>query len=49
MAAKRKDKRPTNARGIANAWRSMVFPRTGQSLRPAGVVFTKVPRVIDAF
>jgi hypothetical protein len=38
-----------NARGIANAWRSMVFPRTGQSLRPAGLVFTKVPKVIDAF
>jgi hypothetical protein len=27
----------------------MVFPRTGQSLRPAGLVFTKVPKVIDAF
>jgi len=38
-----------NARGIANAWRSMIFPRTGQSLRPAGLVFTKVPNVIDAF
>jgi len=38
-----------NARGIANAWRSMVFPRSGQSLRPAGLVFTKVPKVIDAF
>jgi len=38
-----------NARGIANAWRSLIFPRTGQSLRPAGLVFTKVPNVIDAF
>ncbi len=38
-----------NARGIANAWRSMIFPRSGQSLRPAGLVFTKVPNVIDAF
>jgi hypothetical protein len=38
-----------NARGVANAWRSLVFPRTGQSLRPAGLVFTKVPNVIDAF
>ncbi len=40
---------PGNARGIANAWRSMIFPRSGQSLRPAGLVFTKVPNVIDAF
>ena len=38
-----------NARGIANAWRSQVFPRAGQSLRPAGLVWTKVPNVIDAF
>jgi len=38
-----------NARGIANAWRSLFFPRSGQSLRPAGLVFTKVPNVIDAF
>ncbi|GGG39497.1 hypothetical protein GCM10010964_28820 [Caldovatus sediminis] len=38
-----------NARGIANAWRSQVFPRSGQSLRPAGLVWTKVPNVIDAF
>ncbi|MFN7174985.1 MAG: DUF6441 family protein [Thermaurantiacus tibetensis] len=38
-----------NARGIANAWRSLVFPRSGQSLRPAGLVWSKVPNVIDAF
>jgi hypothetical protein len=38
-----------NARGVANAWRSQVFPATGQSLRPAGLVFTKVPAIIDAF
>jgi hypothetical protein len=38
-----------NARGVANAWRSQVFPRAGQSLRPAGFVFTKVPAIIDAF
>ena len=38
-----------NARGIAHAWRSQVFPRSGQSLRPAGLVWTKVPKVIDAF
>ncbi len=37
------------ARGLANAWRSQIFPRTGQSLRPAGLVWTKVPTIIDAF
>ena len=26
-----------------------MFPRSGQSLRPAGLVWTKVPNVIDAF
>ena len=36
-------------RGIANAWRSQVFPRSGVSLRAAGLVWTKVPNVIDAF
>lgn len=38
-----------NARGIANAWRSQVFPRGGVSLRAAGIVWTKVPNVVDAF
>ncbi len=38
-----------NARGIANAWRSQVFPRGGASLRAAGIVWTKLPNVIDAF
>jgi hypothetical protein len=38
-----------NARGVANAWRSQTFPRTGQSLRPAGLIWTKVPAIIDAF
>ena len=28
---------------------AQVFPRAGQSLRPAGLVWTKVPNVIDAF
>jgi hypothetical protein len=37
------------SRGIANAWRSRVFPQTGESLRAAGIVWTKVPNVIDAF
>ena len=37
------------ARGIANAWRAQVFPRTGVSLRAAGLVWTKTPLVIDAF
>jgi hypothetical protein len=38
-----------NARGVANAWRARVFPTSGESLRPAGLVWTKVPDVIDAF
>ena len=37
------------ARGIANAWRSAIYPRSGVSLRAAGLVWTKVPDVIDAF
>ena len=37
------------ARGIANAWRSQVFPRTGVSMRAAGLVWSKTPLVIDAF
>ncbi|WBV43514.1 DUF6441 family protein [Pseudoroseomonas cervicalis] len=36
-------------RGLANAWRSQIFPRSGVSLRAAGLVWTKVPNVIDAF
>ncbi|HYZ32407.1 MAG TPA: DUF6441 family protein, partial [Crenalkalicoccus sp.] len=32
-------------RGIANAWRSAVYPRSGVSLRAAGLVWTKVPNV----
>ena len=39
----------SRGRGIANAWRSQVFPRSGVSLRAAGLVWTKVPNVIDAF
>ncbi len=37
------------ARGIANAWRARLFPSTGVSLRPAGLVWSKTPLVIDAF
>jgi hypothetical protein len=37
------------SRGIANAWRSRVFPQTGESLRAAGIVWTKVPNIVDAF
>lgn len=36
-------------RGIAQAWRSQIFPRSGVSLRAAGLVWSKVPNVIDAF
>lgn len=37
------------ARGIANAWRSAVYPRSSVSLRPAGLVWTKTPTIVDAF
>ena len=37
------------ARGIASAWRAQVFPRSGVSLRPAGLVWSRTPLVIDAF
>lgn len=36
-------------RGIANAWRSAVYPRSGVSLRPAGLVWSKTPTIVDAF
>jgi len=35
--------------GIANAWRGRVYPESGKSLRPAGLVWTKTPTIIDAF
>jgi hypothetical protein len=37
------------SRNIANAWRSRVFPQAGESLGAAGIVWTKVPSIIDAF
>jgi hypothetical protein len=39
----------TRGRGIANAWRSRVFPETGESLNAAGLVWSKVPTIIHAF
>lgn len=36
-------------RGIANAWRSRVFPKSGESLNAAGLVWSKVPTIIHAF
>ncbi|MCQ4162903.1 DUF6441 family protein [Roseomonas sp. GC11] len=39
----------SKGRGIAQAWRSQIFPRSGVSLRAAGLVWSKVPNVIDAF
>jgi len=35
--------------GLANAWRSQVYPSSGVSLHAAGLVWSKVPLVIDAF
>jgi hypothetical protein len=37
------------SRNIANAWRSRAFPQAGESLRAAGIVWTKVPTIIHAF
>lgn len=34
---------------LANTWRSEAYPRTGLSLRPAGLVWSKAPLIIDAF
>lgn len=39
----------TNAKPLANAWRSQTFPRRGVSMRASGIVWTKVPTIIDAF
>ena len=39
----------TRGRGIANAWRSRVFPESGESLNAAGLVWSKVPTIIHAF
>lgn len=39
----------TRGRGIANAWRSRVFPEAGESLNAAGLVWSKVPTIIHAF
>lgn len=37
------------SRNVANAWRARVFPRTGESMSAAGLVWTKVPNIVDAF
>jgi hypothetical protein len=39
----------SRGRGIANAWRARMFPQSGESLGAAGIVWTKVPSIIDAF
>jgi Family of unknown function (DUF6441) len=39
----------TKGRGIASAWRSAIYPRFGVSLRPAGLVWSKTPVIVDAF
>ncbi len=36
-------------RGLANAWRARLFPPSGESLGAAGIVWTKVPSIVDAF
>jgi hypothetical protein len=37
-------------RSVANAWRMKVYPRTaGRSLRPAAIISSNMPNVVDAF
>ena len=35
--------------GVAKAWRDRVYPRGGNSLDAAGVVFSKAPHIVEAF
>lgn len=34
---------------LARSWRSEVYPRAGTSLTPAGLVWSKAPRIVRAF
>ncbi|OAN46870.1 DUF6441 family protein [Magnetospirillum moscoviense] len=34
---------------LANSWRSQTYPDSGNSLRPAGLVWSKAPHIIRAF
>ena len=34
---------------LGKTWRSLIFPKTGNSLGAAALVFTKAPKIIDAF
>jgi hypothetical protein len=34
---------------LANSWRSQTYPDSGESLRPAGLVWSKAPHIIRAF
>ncbi|MBI2236693.1 MAG: hypothetical protein HYU60_07075 [Magnetospirillum sp.] len=34
---------------LANSWRSQTYPASGDSLRPAGMVWSKAPHIIRAF
>jgi hypothetical protein len=34
---------------LANTWRSQTYPASGDSLRPAGLVWSKAPHIIRAF
>lgn len=35
--------------GVAKAWRDRVYPKGGNSLDAAGVVFSKAPHIVEAF
>jgi hypothetical protein len=34
---------------VSNAWRMKVYPEQGRSLNPAAYIWSKAPRIIDAF
>ncbi|MBF0325532.1 MAG: hypothetical protein HQL42_10715 [Alphaproteobacteria bacterium] len=34
---------------LANTWRSQTYPSSGDSLRPAGLVWSKAPHIVRAF
>lgn len=35
--------------GVANAWRASSYPRSGQSVTPAGYIWSNAPEIIEAF
>ena len=40
---------PMRGQSLSRAWRSRIYPPTGQSLKPAGLVWSRTPAIIYAF